>query len=106
MNENMDAMLGAKTFAVVGASTNKEKYGYLCYASLKAHGRTVYPINPRADAIDGDKCYPSVSDLPEKPDVVVAVVPPAITEKLVDEMGRPGPHKPVDAGRCRVARRH
>lgn len=90
MNENIDRMLAAKTFAVVGASTNKEKYGYLCYAALKAHGRTVYPVNPRASEIDGDPCYPSVADLPEKPEVVVAVVPPVITERLVDELAEAG----------------
>ncbi len=90
MNENIEKMLAAKTFAVVGASTNPEKYGYLVYRSLKTHGKTAYPINPRAKEIDGDTSYPSVAALPEKPDVVVAVVPPAITETLVGELAEAG----------------
>ena len=90
MNENIETMLAAKTFAVVGASTNPEKYGYLVYRSLKTHGKTAYPINPRAREIDGDTCYPSLAELPEKPDVVVAVVPPAITEALVGQLAEAG----------------
>jgi len=86
MTEKIDRMLAADTFAVVGASTNKEKYGYLVYAMLKEYGKTVYPVNPRATEIDGDPAYPTVSALPQKPEVVVAVVPPAITERLVDEV--------------------
>ncbi|MBC8104240.1 MAG: CoA-binding protein [Cytophagales bacterium] len=86
MNEAIDAMLAAQTFAVAGASTNPEKYGYKVYADLKRFGKTAYPINPRAATIDGDTCYPSVAALPEVPDVVVAVIPPALTERLVDDL--------------------
>lgn len=85
-NELIETMLAARTFAVVGASTKPEKYGFLVYQSLKKFGKTAYPVNPRAAAIDGDVCYASVADLPEKPEVVVAVVPPAITLALVDEL--------------------
>lgn len=83
-------MLAAQTFAVVGASTNPEKYGNIIYHDLKRHGRTVWPVNPRATEIDGDPCYPNVAALPEKPEVVVAVVPPVMTEKLIDEMAAAG----------------
>ena len=86
MNEAVDAMLAAQTFAVAGASTNLEKYGYKVYADLKRFGKTAYPINPRATTIDGDTCYPNVAALPEVPEVVVAVIPPALTEKLVDDL--------------------
>jgi predicted CoA-binding protein len=90
MNEYVNAMLAAKTFAVVGASSNPEKYGRKAYEDLKAFGREVYPVNPRAVTIGGDRCYPSVSALPVVPEVVVAVVPPAITERLVEELADAG----------------
>ncbi len=90
MNDAMNEMLAADTFAVVGASTNPEKYGYLVYQSLKRHGKTAYPVNPRAADIEGDTCYPNVAALPQKPQVAVAIVPPAITEKLVDELAAAG----------------
>lgn len=90
MNENIEAMLAAKTFAVVGASTNPDKYGNKVFRSLKRHGKTAYPVNPRATEIEGDRCYPSVSGLPEKPEVVVSIVPSKLTEQLVEEMAAQG----------------
>jgi len=72
-------------FAVVGASKLKEKYGNKVYFDLKNAGYSVYPINPNANTIFGDKCYPSLRKLPIKPDVVDIVVPPKITEKTVEE---------------------
>jgi len=70
-------------FAVVGASRDPEKYGYQVYKDLKEAGYRVYPVNPNADKILGNKCYPSLGDLPTKPDVVDVVVPPKVTEKIV-----------------------
>ena len=90
MNGNIDAMLAAKTFAVVGASTNPEKYGHRVYKTLKRFGKTSYPVNPRAEEIDGDTCYASVADLPETPEVAVAVVPPTVTEDLVGQLADRG----------------
>lgn len=72
--------------AVVGASRNPEKYGYKVYKDLKEAGYKVYPINPNASEVLGDKCYPNLETLPVKPDVVNIVVPPNITEKIVKEV--------------------
>lgn len=71
------------TFAVVGASRDPEKYGYRVYKDLKEGGYSVYPVNPNADEILGDRCYPSLDSLPVKPEVVDVVVPPKITEQVV-----------------------
>jgi hypothetical protein len=90
INAEVEAMLNARTFAVVGASTNREKYGNIAYRSLKSHGKTVYPVNPRASEIEGDPCYPSITQLPEVPHVVVSVVPSKLTEALVDEAAHVG----------------
>jgi predicted CoA-binding protein len=72
-------------FAVVGASKLKEKFGNQVYFDLKNSGYKVYPINPNANTIFGDKCYPNLKKLPIIPDVVNIVVPPKITEKTVEE---------------------
>lgn len=72
-------------FAVVGVSKESEKYGNKIYFDLKNAGYTVYPINPNACKISGDKCYSRLGDLPKLPDVVDIVVPPRITEKIVKE---------------------
>jgi len=70
-------------FAVAGASRNPEKYGHQVYRDLRNAGYRVYCVNPNADEVLGNKCYPSLEALPVKPDVVDVVVPPKITEHLV-----------------------
>ena len=72
-------------FAVVGVSKESEKYGNKVYFDLKRAGYSVYPVNPNAYTILGDKCYPTLKDLPVSPDVVDIVVPPKITEEMVKE---------------------
>ena len=73
----------SNTFAVVGASRDSKKYGYQVYVDLKKAGYEVYPVNPNTNKILGDRCYPSLRDLPTKPDVVDVVVPPKVTEEIV-----------------------
>jgi predicted CoA-binding protein len=82
--ESIKAFLNKKNvFAVVGASREPKKYGYQVYKDLKNAGYRVYPVNPNADEILGDKCYPSLESLPTTPDVVDVVVPPKVTEQIV-----------------------
>ena len=90
MNKDIARMLDATTFAVVGASHRPEKYGHIAYQMLKALGKTAYAVNPRAADVHGDRCYPSLADLPVVPDVAVMVVPPAVTEAAVAECARLG----------------
>lgn len=78
------------TFAVVGVSQDPAKYGHEIFEALLNKGYRVYPINPKYQAVDGHPCYPSLEALPEKPEVAVAVVPPAVTEKVVDTCARLG----------------
>lgn len=85
MGDLIKEMLDKKVWAVLGASTNPDKFGYKIYKTLKENGYTVYPVNSRAEEIDGDKCYPDLSSLPEKPQVVNFVIPPAMTEKEVEK---------------------
>ena len=90
MTPEMQTMLAATVYAVVGASRDPEKYGFLVYKSLKAAGKTAFPVNPRAAEVDGDVCYPTLSALPQIPEVAVMVVPPAVTEAAVEECARLG----------------
>jgi predicted CoA-binding protein len=89
--ELIKAFLNKKNiFAVVGASRETQKYGYQVYENLKNGGYKVYPVNPNADEILGDKCYPSLESIPILPDVVDIVVPPKVTEQIVKTCKRLG----------------
>ena len=69
-------MLNPRSIAIVGATPRMQYGGRFLAAALKAKDRVrVYAVNPRYDEIMGVKSYPSVTDLPEAPDVVAVVVP-------------------------------
>jgi uncharacterized protein len=80
-----DDFLEQRTLAVVGVSRNKKGFGYAVYQDLLKHGYTVYPVNPGADNIDGKPCFPSLTSLPEPVGGAVLVVPPAQSEKVVED---------------------
>jgi len=77
-------------FAVVGASRNPKKYGHQVYKDLRNAGYRVYPVNPNTNEILGDKCYPTLETLPIKPDVADLVVPPKITEQVIETCNKLG----------------
>jgi predicted CoA-binding protein len=60
----------AKTIAVVGLSSNPERYSFEVASYLKAHGYRVVPVNPLETEVLGETAYPSLEDLPETIDVV------------------------------------
>jgi predicted CoA-binding protein len=85
MGELAKEFIDQKKFAVIGVSTDQKKYGNKIFHNLKRRGYEVYPINPRLAEIEGHRCYPSLSELPVKVDVVDFVVPPTVTETILKE---------------------
>ena len=85
MGEVVEILDEENVFAVVGASRNPEKYGHKVFKDLLEAGYEVYPVNPKADEVLGRRCYPDLKSLPKRPDVVVFVVPPKVTEALADQ---------------------
>ncbi len=79
----IEEVIACKKFAVSGVSRDEEKYGNKVYRALKAAGYTVYAINPNAEDIDGDPCYPGLFSLPGSVDCLVTVTPPEITENTI-----------------------
>jgi acetate---CoA ligase (ADP-forming) len=72
---SIDKMLNPRSIAIVGATPRMQYGGRFLAAALKARDRVrVYAVNPRYDDIMGVKSYPSVTDLPEAPDLVAVVV--------------------------------
>lgn len=77
-------------FAVVGASTNRDKYGNKVLRCYLQHGKEVYPINPRADQIEGVRCFPALDKTPKLPGAISVITPPKITEQVVEEAAKLG----------------
>lgn len=78
-------MLSKKVWAVIGANNDTDKFGNKIYKKLKSEGYTVYPVNPMYEYVDGDRCYPDLSSLPEKPDVIEMVVSPKRGKAFIEE---------------------
>ena len=89
-NIALDKILKPKSVAVVGASTDPFKWGYMLLNAIKQSGfeGPIYPINPRAEEIQGLKCYASVKDIGAPVDMALVVVParfvPGVFQDLKD----------------------
>ena len=70
------AALDPKSVAIIGASENPNKVGGRPVHYLEKFGfkGKIYPINPTRTVIQGHKCYPSLADLPEAPEMVIVAV--------------------------------
>jgi predicted CoA-binding protein len=86
----VDDFLARRTLAVVGVSREGKKFGSTVYKELKSKGYTVFAINPKAEKIGDDPCYPDLRSLPEPVEGVVVVVPPAQTEQVMRQVVESG----------------
>jgi len=89
--ETMGEMLGGReqaprTLAVVGLSDDPAKASNRVSAYMQAHGYRILPVNPGIASVLGEKSYASLSELPEKPDVVNVFRLPKYIPAIVDEM--------------------
>jgi len=95
--DNMETFFTPKSVALVGASSTKGKIGNSILDSLVNYDfkGKVYPINPKADKIFGQKCYPSVSAIPGKVDLVVVSVDLSVTAPVLEDCAKKGVHSVV-----------
>lgn len=77
-------------YAVIGATQSAEKYGYKVIKDLHNGEFNVVGINPHYVKIEGIPVYKNLSDVPEKPDVAVVVVPSRAGLKILDEAKKTG----------------
>jgi len=67
-----------KRIAVVGATTNPQKFGNIVLKDLKKKGFDVLPVSSKYDFIEGIRTYKSVDELPDDVDLIVFIVPPEV----------------------------
>jgi predicted CoA-binding protein len=84
IQELIDEYMKCGPYAVVGASPDRNKYGNKVLRAYMQRGFTVYPINPKADEVEGLKAYPDLASLPEQVSGISVITPPPITEQVVD----------------------
>jgi len=82
--------------AVIGASRNTEKLGYQVVKNLidggsfslphlRGFSGRIFPVNPRTDKILGLRCYPRVTDIPERVDLAIICIPAKFVPQAVQD---------------------
>lgn len=79
-----------RSYAIIGVSAQKKKFGNMILKSMIYRGFKVYPIHKKASFVEGVKCFSDLKSLPEKPEGVILCVKPGETEKLVHEIYEAG----------------
>ncbi len=81
----IDAFLAGSPHAVVGASQDRAKYGNKVLRVYQQHARPVFPVNPKADEIEGLTAYADLASLPEKVHGISIITPPQVTAAIVEQ---------------------
>ena len=79
-----------KTVAIIGASSNRAKYGNIAVRAFRTAGYKVIPINPNEAEVEGLTTYASVLDVPETIDMATVYVPPDIGERVIEDIAKKG----------------
>ena len=90
LRELVDRFVQGSSFAVVGASRDRSKYGNKVLRAYQQNNLLAFPVNPRAEEIEGLAAYPDLDSLPEEVHGVSVITPPGITESVVDDVVRLG----------------
>ena len=80
--------MSPKVVAVIGASSDRRKFGNRALRAFRRQGYTVIPINPHETEIEGVKAYRSVLDVPGAIDMATFYVPPEIGIGLMAEVAQ------------------
>lgn len=83
IQEQISQFLASPAFGVVGASTNREKYGNKILQCYLQNGKKAIPVNPNEAEIEGIACAATISDLPGDVESISMITPPSVTAKLV-----------------------
>jgi predicted CoA-binding protein len=80
----------SRIVAVIGASSNRGKFGNKAVRAFVRQGYTVIPVNRHEAVIEGLTAYRSVLDVPGPIDLATFYVPPAVGRTVLDDIAKKG----------------
>ena len=80
----------SKTVAIVGASSNRAKFGNKALRAFEKQGFHVVAINPNEREVEGHKTYASVLDFPDPIDMATIYVPATVGVRVMDDLAKKG----------------
>ncbi|HEY5118358.1 MAG TPA: CoA-binding protein, partial [Anaerolineales bacterium] len=89
---SLEKFFNPQSVAIVGASSQKTKVGYEILHNMIQAGfpGKLYPVNNKADVIEGIKCFPDLPSIGDVPDLVVIVVPAPVVPGIMTQCGKVG----------------
>jgi predicted CoA-binding protein len=84
--KTIEEFLSNRDIAVIGASTNQKKFGYIVFEALRKKHFNVFPVNPNEKEIDGIVCYPEITSLPDNVKAAVFITKPDITLNVIRQI--------------------
>lgn len=90
IQEAAQTFLSQRRIAVVGVSRHGDVAANVIYKKLRDAAYEVFPVNPNATEVEGDKCYESLSAIPGGVEAAVIATHPKITAEVVRECGEIG----------------
>ena len=82
-----------KTVAVIGASSDRSKYGNKAVRAYVKQGYRVFPVNPKGGEIEGLPAFKRIEDVPVRPDLVSVYVPPVLVLRMLPAIAAKGCHE-------------
>jgi predicted CoA-binding protein len=83
--EDIDAVLAMKTWAVVGLGNNPDRAAFGVAKLLQNKGHRIIPVYPRAEIVHGEVGYKTLAEIPTPVDVVDCFVNSKLVGMVVDE---------------------
>ena len=80
----------ARTVAVIGASSNRSKFGNKALRAFATQGYHVVPINLTEAEVEGHRAYKSVLEVPERIDIATVYVPAEAGLQVMEELAQLG----------------
>ena len=90
MPSNVADFLSGKRFAVAGVSRQPQQAANAIFRKLRGSGYDVFPVNPNATELEGERCYPDLASVPGPIDGVVIATHPRNSLDIVRQCAEKG----------------
>ncbi|MCD6392010.1 MAG: acetate--CoA ligase family protein [Planctomycetes bacterium] len=89
---SLEMFFNPNSVAIVGASQTAGKVGYEILANMIAAGYKgkLFPVNNKAETIEGLKCYPDLESISQIPDLVIIILPAHIVPSIMEQCAKIG----------------
>lgn len=86
----INQFLSNQYIAVVGVSRKGDIPANYIFKKFKSAGYQTYPVNPNAETVEGEKCYPDLMSLPDQVESVFLAGPPEASAHAIDDCAKVG----------------